>query len=265
MKLFEKIRILRKERGMSQEQLGYSLSRVNKDGVSRQTISDWENGNFEPKLDNIRDLADVFDVSFDALLDESVDLDDKEVLKAVLNKNDLGSIKNTTNKSKENKNDKLIHLRDGFAFVIMFFVFDWAINILMSIIGVWDLNTEHTSSDYLGIVNGALTIILCSIALIVLIYSIVRKKAMLVPVILISICLLLNVSWEISNYKHIVDTYTKLYEEYGFETELVLIEINTRGFVVYMIKDALFLGLAIWSIRDIVLEQVKNRKTELQN
>ena len=86
MKLFDKIRILRKARGLSQEQLGYSLSRVNKDGISRQTVSDWENGKFEPKLENIRDLAEVFDVSFDTLLDESVDLDDPAVLKAVLNK-----------------------------------------------------------------------------------------------------------------------------------------------------------------------------------
>ena len=74
MKLSDKIRILRKARGLSQEQLGYSLSRVNKDGISRQTVSDWENGKFEPKLENIRDLAEVLNVSFDTLLDESVDL-----------------------------------------------------------------------------------------------------------------------------------------------------------------------------------------------
>ena len=86
MKLFDKIRILRKARGLSQEQLGYSLSRVNKDGISRQTVSDWENGKFEPKLENIRDLAEVFNVSFDTLLDESVNLEDQAVLKAVLNK-----------------------------------------------------------------------------------------------------------------------------------------------------------------------------------
>ena len=86
MKLSDKIRILRKARGLSQEQLGYSLSRVNKDGISRQTVSDWENGKFEPKLENIRDLAEVLNVSFDALLDESVDLEDDKVLYAVLNK-----------------------------------------------------------------------------------------------------------------------------------------------------------------------------------
>ena len=89
MKLFDKIRILRKARGLSQEQLGYSLSRVNKDGISRQTVSDWENGKFEPKLENIRDLAEVFDVSFDALLDESIDLDDEKVLYDVINKNPI--------------------------------------------------------------------------------------------------------------------------------------------------------------------------------
>lgn len=86
MKLSDKIRILRKARGLSQEQLGYSLSRVNKDGISRQTVSDWENGKFEPKLENIRDLAEVLNVSFDALLDESLDLEDDKVLYVVLNK-----------------------------------------------------------------------------------------------------------------------------------------------------------------------------------
>jgi transcriptional regulator with XRE-family HTH domain len=85
MKLADKIRILRKARGLSQEQLGYSLSRVNKDGISRQTVSDWENGKFEPKLENIRDLAEVLNVSFDALLDESIDLEDDKALYSVLN------------------------------------------------------------------------------------------------------------------------------------------------------------------------------------
>ena len=88
MKLSDKIRILRKARNMSQEELGFSLSKVNKDGISRQTVSDWENGKFEPKLDNIRDLAEVLNVSFDALLDESLDLNDDKVLSDVLSKSE---------------------------------------------------------------------------------------------------------------------------------------------------------------------------------
>lgn len=86
MKLSDKIRIIRKARGLTQEQLGYRLSRVNENGISRQTVSDWENGNFEPKLENIRDLADALNVSFDALLDETIDLENEQILHNVLNK-----------------------------------------------------------------------------------------------------------------------------------------------------------------------------------
>ena len=86
MQLADKIRIIRKARGLSQEGLGYSLSRVSKNGVSRQAVSDWENGKSEPCLENIRDLAEVLGVSFDALLDESIDLDQPEVLNAILAK-----------------------------------------------------------------------------------------------------------------------------------------------------------------------------------
>ena len=84
MKLSDKIRIIRKARGLSQEALGYSLSRVSENGISRQSVSDWENGKAEPKLDNIRDLAEVLNVSFDALLDENIDLSDNRVLSSVL-------------------------------------------------------------------------------------------------------------------------------------------------------------------------------------
>lgn len=84
MELSDKIRILRKARGFSQENLGYNLSRVNSDGISRQTISDWENGKCEPILENIRDLAKVLNVSFDSLLDESIDLNDEKTLINVL-------------------------------------------------------------------------------------------------------------------------------------------------------------------------------------
>lgn len=83
MKLSEKIYILRKARGFSQEQLGLSLS-TKTNGVSRQSVSDWESGKSEPKLDNIRALAELLNVSYDILLDEEVDLNNKEYLNQVL-------------------------------------------------------------------------------------------------------------------------------------------------------------------------------------
>ena len=95
MQLSEKIRILRKARGLSQEEFGYSLAKST-DGVSRQTVSDWENGKFEPKLDNVREIAKVLNVSFDVLLDESIDLSDVKVLQDVLH-NVTTDLKKTIN------------------------------------------------------------------------------------------------------------------------------------------------------------------------
>ena len=83
MKLGEKISILRKARGFSQEQLGLSLSTKN-NGVSRQTVSDWENGKTEPTLEHVRALATLLDVSYDSLLDEELDLSNPEYLSEVL-------------------------------------------------------------------------------------------------------------------------------------------------------------------------------------
>ena len=62
MNIGERIYNLRKEKGLSQEQL------ANKLDVSRQSISKWELGESNPELVNIVELAKVFDVSTDYLL-----------------------------------------------------------------------------------------------------------------------------------------------------------------------------------------------------
>lgn len=78
MNLSEKIYITRKARRYTQEELGYKI------GVSRQTVSDWENGKYEPTLDNIRALSQVLEISFDVLLNEKVDLNNKDELNRAL-------------------------------------------------------------------------------------------------------------------------------------------------------------------------------------
>ena len=71
--LGENIRNLRKENKMSQEQLAEKLD------VSRQSISLWENGQTTPSMDNIIAIADIFGVSTDVLLKDSVeDISDSE-------------------------------------------------------------------------------------------------------------------------------------------------------------------------------------------
>ena len=60
--LGEKILKMRKEHNLSQEQLAEKLN------VSRQTISNWENGKFYPDIDGLVNLSKCFNVSLDNLL-----------------------------------------------------------------------------------------------------------------------------------------------------------------------------------------------------
>jgi len=62
MTLGEKIQTLRKQHGMSQEQLSTVLA------VSRQAISKWEVDESIPDVDNIVQLSEIFNVTTDSLL-----------------------------------------------------------------------------------------------------------------------------------------------------------------------------------------------------
>jgi len=92
MNLSEKIRIIRKARSYTQDDV------ANKIGISRQTVSDWENGKFEPTLDNIRAITEMLDISYDTLLNERVNLSDKTVINTAL-KNLDNDTKGKINKS----------------------------------------------------------------------------------------------------------------------------------------------------------------------
>lgn len=62
MELGEKLKTLRAERGLTQEQLAAKLY------VSRTAVSKWETGGGSPNLDSLQALARLFDVSVDDLL-----------------------------------------------------------------------------------------------------------------------------------------------------------------------------------------------------
>lgn len=65
MKLEEKIALLRKKNGWSQEELAFRL------GVSRQAVSKWEMGSSLPDLDNVLKMSELFACSTDYLLKDS--------------------------------------------------------------------------------------------------------------------------------------------------------------------------------------------------
>ena len=62
MEFNSELQRLRKERGLSQEELGEQL------GVSRQTISKWENGSAYPDMLNLMTISEFFGVTADELI-----------------------------------------------------------------------------------------------------------------------------------------------------------------------------------------------------
>ena len=62
MSLGENLQRLRKEKGLSQEDVAQKLF------VSRQSVSKWENGAAEPGVENLKALANLYGVTLDELM-----------------------------------------------------------------------------------------------------------------------------------------------------------------------------------------------------
>ncbi len=62
IEIANKLLQLRKEKGLSQEQLAQKL------GISRQAVSKWERAEASPDTDNLIELAKLYDISLDELL-----------------------------------------------------------------------------------------------------------------------------------------------------------------------------------------------------
>lgn len=68
MNFGEKLKQLRKQKGLSQEQLAEKIY------VSRQTITKWESGNGIPDIENLLAISSLFNESLDSLLSEEKSL-----------------------------------------------------------------------------------------------------------------------------------------------------------------------------------------------
>ena len=81
MKFGDNLRKLRKNKGISQEQLAEKVN------VSRQSVSKWENGEAYPEMNNILELCKIFKCNINDLVnDKIVDLDslDEEVKMSIV-------------------------------------------------------------------------------------------------------------------------------------------------------------------------------------
>lgn len=87
MNINEKILLLRKKEGLSQETLAEKLN------VTRQTVSNWELGQTTPDILQAKELSKIFKVSLDDLTDNKLELEVKDnsnsILKDLIGKNCL--------------------------------------------------------------------------------------------------------------------------------------------------------------------------------
>lgn len=72
MNINEKILLLRKKEGLSQEGLAEKLN------VTRQTVSNWELGQTTPDIQQAKNIAQIFKISLDDLTDNKLEFELKE-------------------------------------------------------------------------------------------------------------------------------------------------------------------------------------------
>jgi len=112
----ENLKMLRKEKGFSQEQLAFRLN------VVRQTISKWEKGLSVPDAELLIRLADVLDVSVSDLLGTKIEVPDGEDKELVLAK-ELAKLNEilVTYGAKLSKLKKTIGIAVAIILVVVFF------------------------------------------------------------------------------------------------------------------------------------------------
>ncbi len=132
----ENLKLLRKKKGLSQEELAVRLN------IVRQTVSKWEKGLSVPDANLLVKLADVLEVSVAALLGGNIpnSEDTNELAEQLSRINEQLAIKN-----RRSRRIWKVVLGTIAAFV--------AINILLVVVGVISNNSyrEHTSVEQLPI------------------------------------------------------------------------------------------------------------------
>ena len=109
--LGDNIKKYRKENNISQEELAEKI------GVSRQSISLWENGKANPGLDTITELASILGVPVGALID-SENIEE--------HKNDNGTQESTNKNNKVKKQSNKISKKESLLKIIIKILLSWA-------------------------------------------------------------------------------------------------------------------------------------------
>ena len=86
-KFHEKLKVLRKEKGLTQKSLSNMLN------ISQGAYAQWEKGKREPNFEKLSMLACIFDVSIDFLLSEYLEISKETYLKLKEERKNLFSVR----------------------------------------------------------------------------------------------------------------------------------------------------------------------------
>ena len=86
-KFHKKLKVLRKEKGLTQKSLSNMLN------ISQGAYAKWENGKREPNFEKLSMLACIFDVSIDFLLSEYLEISKETYLKLKEERKNLFSVR----------------------------------------------------------------------------------------------------------------------------------------------------------------------------
>lgn len=122
MKFNEKIIMLRKNKNLSQEDLGNEL------GVARQTISKWELGETTPEMDKLIKMSEIFEITLDDLIKDTESNIDKN---------------NANNTNTQKLAGLVIKILKGIG---IFIIIVFAITVIMMIMGLVSYNNMKYDS-----------------------------------------------------------------------------------------------------------------------
>lgn len=133
--LNENIKVIRKSKGLSQEELAVKLN------VVRQTISKWEKGLSVPDADMLISLSKALETPVSTMLGETVVPQDTDDLRAVCEKLEIINLQLARNKLRKRK---FIHWSCAALFAVIVIVFVIIIVAKSPYLG-WDYNDPETA------------------------------------------------------------------------------------------------------------------------
>ena len=164
MELKDKLQLLRKQNGYSQEQLADKL------GIARQTLSKWENGQAVPELGNLISLSNLYGITIDRIVKDddecnislckNASMDINKIIEffLVAKKNTYAAANNKVDSCRMNSHDYRYQNKNGFTYLDSYLGGECFVGeevVWLHDIPVWSMNYvgrvigENFSGDFL--------------------------------------------------------------------------------------------------------------------